>query len=116
MPARILIPGQLFGEPGTGNHIGIAVAVHIQGEIAQVIDVAFDKGNFSHAMLFPIGCFKPIFSANDIQTPVLVDVCNSRRFVGTFIKQMFSKHRPVRSLVVRLVWGGGKDEKREPGQ
>ena len=115
MSARVLVPGQLFAKPGAGNHIRIAVAIHIQGEVAQVIDVTFDKRNFSHAVLFPAGRFKPIFTANDIQPPVLVDVRNSRRFIGTFIQQMFSKHRPVRTLVVRLAWSGDKDQERQQG-
>src|SRR5262249_35144471 len=81
----------------------------------QIIDIPLQKRYFPQTMLFPVWGLKPVFPANDVQAPILIDVGNGRRFIGPFVNQMFAKHWPVRRFLLGLTQNGVKDTNDKQG-
>ena len=73
-PARILPPRDLLGEPGDAHEIGIAVAVHVHGQVAEVVVVVVREVQVAELVFRPRRRLVPVLARDDVELPVLVDV------------------------------------------
>ena len=84
--ARILPPGDLLREPRDRHDVGIAVSVHVDGKVAEIVDVVVREVELPERMPGPCGSFVPVVSGHDVETAVMVDVRNRGRFARPAIE------------------------------
>ena len=110
--ARILHPHQLVLEAVGGDDVHFAVAVHIQRQIRENIDVTGDVGDVAEFVRRPLGRFVPILAGDDIELAVSIDVGEGRRFAGAAVDhQLLERHfRRTRNAPQREGARGGRGQ------
>src|SRR5262249_13841637 len=96
--AGILIPPDAFGEPGAADHVWIAVAVDVQNEVAEVIDVAVLEIDIAKVVFGPTRSFVPVLAGNDIELAIVIAMGEGSGLGGAEIDGDLSKgnlSRPV---------------------
>jgi hypothetical protein len=84
----ILPPGNALREPRHGDDIGIAVAIHVDGQIAEVVDVLLGEIQIAEPVLRPRWRFVPVLARDDIRSPVVVDVGDRGRLARAEIDRV----------------------------
>src|ERR1019366_10153010 len=80
--SRILQPDDLRGEVTELDDVHPAVAIHIDGEVGEVVDVVGVEIDLAEGMLGPGGGFVPALAGGDVGKPVVVEVGDRHGFVG----------------------------------
>lgn len=82
---RALDPVDRFAAVVHIDEVLVAIAVHIDGEVGIAIEAAFDLGDLTDKMPFPLSGFRlfvPPSATEDIEIAVEVDIGRCRRRVG----------------------------------
>ncbi len=86
--ARVAIPGDALGEPADRDEVGAAVAVDVEREIAEGVDVVAREGNFTKAVRCPRRRLIPEIAGDDVQTAIAVHVEDRGRLAGAVVDLM----------------------------
>ena len=85
--AGVFPPGQGRAPVGTGHHIGIAVAIHVNRQVAQVFQVTAGEGQVAKMVLDPTRpilarrrLLVPVLAGNDVEPPVEIHIGHLCRF------------------------------------
>ncbi len=87
----VLHPIELAREIGATDNIDVAVAVDVDSEVAEVVDVIIGKADGAELMLDPAGTLVPVFAGDDIEFAVAVDVGDGAGFIRAQIDQVLLK-------------------------
>src|SRR5690349_239271 len=83
--ARILIPPDALAEPGAAHDVGVAVAIHIHRQVAEIVDVIVGVVDFAEAMRGPTRSLIPILAGDDVELAVSVYVNRGGSLAGARI-------------------------------
>ena len=72
--SRILHPPQTLGKPGAAHDVHVAVAVDIERQVAEVVDVAVVVCKGAEFVLHPVRGLVPILTGYDVELAIAVDI------------------------------------------
>ena len=84
--AGVLAPEEAVREPGAAHDIDAAVAVDVERQIREVIDVVVGVRQGAEFVLDPARAFVPVLAGDDVGPAVAVDVGDGAAFVGAEIE------------------------------
>ena len=77
----ILQPDDFGGEVAELDDVNPAVAIHVEGDVGEVVDVVGVEVDRAEGMLDPVGRFVPVLAGDDVGTAVVVEVGDRHGFV-----------------------------------
>src|SRR5262249_36549276 len=89
--AGILRPPQALRKPGAANHVDMTVAIHVERQVAAVVDVVAGVVDAAELVFGPAGRLVPVLAGDDIELPVAVDVGDSAGLARTEVDFVFAK-------------------------
>src|SRR4051812_31764062 len=87
--AWVLPPPQGTAEPGAAYDVGMPVAINVERQVAEVIDIAVAIGDLAEAVAFPGRRLVPVFTGDNIELAVAIDVGDGGGFTGADIDLVF---------------------------
>src|SRR5262245_34048534 len=93
----ILPPRDFSRKPGHADDVGVPVAVDIERQIAEPVDVILRVVQFAELVLDPRGRFVPVLAGDNIQSAVAIDVGDRCRLTRAGIEEMDSERDVWRS-------------------
>jgi polyphosphate glucokinase len=80
--AGIFIPPQLFRMPGAADDVRIAVAIYVDGKVAEIFDVVIDVFERAELMFDPFGTLIPVLAGDDIGVAITIEINDGAGFIG----------------------------------
>src|SRR5262249_16047920 len=72
--ARILRPPQALRKPGAAYDVDMAIAIYVERQVTEVVDVVAGVVDGAELVLGPAGRLVPVLARDDVELPVPVDV------------------------------------------
>ena len=89
--AGILIPPEALREPAAAHDIGVAVAVDVEGEIAEIVNVIGGEELGAEVVFGPGGGFIPVLAGDDVELAVTVHIDESGGLVLAEVEGVFGE-------------------------
>src|SRR5688572_7036803 len=87
--ARIFEPCKSSCEPRRADDVDPTVAIYVEREIAEVVDVVVREVQLAKLMATPARRFIPILAGDNVGTPVAADVGDGAGFVRAEVQSVF---------------------------